>query len=536
MMADMLVKAGVLQQDQVDECVRLAGNKRLSVGQMLIMAGYLSNRQLEAAMDAQTAIDSGTLEQADAVKFLNISCRSEMTFKEVIESQQQSQVESGPSGDGARLNLAPLLLAAGVVQQVDLDIAEQRSNSTGLPIGRILALNGAVNEKLLGKALDLVVRMRDEGTEIEDAVEALRAAAGLAPGTPGTQNLLIPPRRKKVRLGELMLIAEIMTQQDILSAVEIGLLFGIPIGQVMIEQGYVSEYMVEAALELQDRVEADQVSIENAAGVLRKVAEGSATVMELMGAAERKPKAQATDSDLTYDSLITLSRMVAQEQINDALDRCRKDPELLSGVLFMTNILDERRRNASLRCFELVQKGRLTKDDAIVALDYCVSAEEGEYDSFDDAIRELGWTDALEGEDDAPSQEVTASGAFMMPPPAKVEAALAAQEALEKRSSQREAAAKAQTPAAQEQAPAAQEQESAAQEQEPAAEELQAPVEEEAPVAVDGMLPMVSTIARLAGIIGILCLHRYLYISEAGTTILGSSIMDANAYASSDVL
>lgn len=419
MVADLLVKANVIRQDRVDECVRIAGSKRLSVGQMLITAGYLTSKQLEAAMDAHTTLQKRQLDEPFVLKCLNVACRSETGFNEAV-ANQQAEDESSEQGGG--LTLGPLLLEAGVIDRTSLEVASQRSNATGLPIGRILVLNGVLQEKILGKALDLTVRMRDDSIAREDAVEALRAASGIIPGTPGTQNLLIPPRRRKVRLGELLLVAGIMSETDVLSAVEIGLLYEVQIGQVMIEQGYVSEYMVKAALELQDRVEQEQVSVEKAADVLRKVAEGSSTVTDLIGAFEQQLQA-AAEPALSFERLMLLTRMISQEEINETLAKAKQDPELLSGLLVMAGLMTNDRRNAALRCFELVQKGRLTKDDAVVALDFCIGKDV--VGAFDDAIRELGWTDALEGENAANSGGAIILGAQAPAPVAAPSAASA---------------------------------------------------------------------------------------------------------------
>ena len=49
---ELLVKAGLISQDQHDEANKHAGHTKLHTGQMLIMAGYISPRDLQAANDA----------------------------------------------------------------------------------------------------------------------------------------------------------------------------------------------------------------------------------------------------------------------------------------------------------------------------------------------------------------------------------------------------------------------------------------------------------------------------------------------------
>ena len=69
LLGDLLVKANVITQSQLDEGVRLAGNKHVQVGQMLIMAGYITPRDLQAAIDAQSALRDRTVNQGQTPRY-----------------------------------------------------------------------------------------------------------------------------------------------------------------------------------------------------------------------------------------------------------------------------------------------------------------------------------------------------------------------------------------------------------------------------------------------------------------------------------
>ena len=79
LLGDLLVKSGVITQSQLDEAMRLAGNKHMQVGQMLTMAGYLSPSCLQAAVDAQSALRDRIIDQAKAPRYLKIACKMGMT-------------------------------------------------------------------------------------------------------------------------------------------------------------------------------------------------------------------------------------------------------------------------------------------------------------------------------------------------------------------------------------------------------------------------------------------------------------------------
>ena len=387
MIGELLVKAQIISQKQLDDCVRQSGMKRLHLGQMLMMSGYITPRDLQAAMDAQAMLRDNTIDSELAVKCLRMAYKQGLTFADVVNNQQAIEQEKAES---AIWTLGHLLHEADVATQMQLDAAYQRSNATNIPTGRILILNGVITEHLLSRALDLLVKARDEVCTREEAVEAMRVAAGISPETPLTQSLLLPSASKRPRLGQLMLAAGIMSETDVMNAVEFGLTYNIMIGQVMVEQGYVSVQMVEAALELQRYVEDGQIDEARAGDVLQKVYHGNGNVEDLITslqpvlrmAAEHQPK-------LSFEKLLTLSRVVSPEQISEAFDICRQTPEALAKILCLTGFIETSTHDSVLRCHELLESGRLTQDDALVALDYCFSKMTG----FDEALSELGWSD-----------------------------------------------------------------------------------------------------------------------------------------------
>ncbi len=397
MIGELLVKASIISQKQLDDCVRQSGMKRLHLGQQLMMAGHITPRDLQAATDAQDMLRGNSIDVEMAVKCLKVAYKQGLRFPDVVDSQQAAEQERA---DSQVWTLAHLLSEAEVATQQQLDAAFQRSNSTNIPIGRILILNNVLNESLLSRALDLLVKARDEVCTREEAIEAMRAAAGLSPGSPLTQSLLLPVATRRPRLGQLMFMAGIMSETDVTNAVEFGLTYNIMIGQVMVEQGYVSSQLVEAALELQNYIEAGQVDAERAGEVLQKVYHNGGDISDLitslqpilrMSGVEEKPK-------LTFEKLLVLSRVVSQEQIHEAFDICRQTPEALAKILCLTGFMEGQIHDAVLRCHELLDQGRLTQDDALVALDYCFNKPPEARPSFDEALSELGWSDSGLGE------------------------------------------------------------------------------------------------------------------------------------------
>ncbi len=69
---------------------------------------------------------------------------------------------------------AQLLIDSDTVTPNEIAPIISRNQATGIPVGRSLVVNGIISEKLLSKALDLMVKWRDEIIDREEAIEALR--------------------------------------------------------------------------------------------------------------------------------------------------------------------------------------------------------------------------------------------------------------------------------------------------------------------------------------------------------------------------
>ncbi len=391
LLGELMVRSGVITQQMLDDAVKLSASRHVQLGQMLQMAGKISPRDLQAAVDAQSMLRDRSIDQVIAAKCLKIACKTGMSFAEVYRDQ------IGQRTDASTNKLGELLLDAHLIDREQFGKAMQRSLATGLPLGRILVLNGAISENILTEALEIQVRIRDGMLERTEAVVALRASIGdfeseeLQRQTmPFKAALVEPPRRKGVRLGELMVMAGLMSETDVMSALEIGLIQEQLIGQVFIAQGFINEERLDQALELQKKVEQGVLQPLEAGQALARISAQGVSVEESIESFV-KPQEEAYEP-LTFDKLLVLARVVSSEDIESAIEQVLQSPQLLSNVLILTNFIDEHMSSAILQCYSMLSNNFLSQDDAIIALDYCLHKQVERQISFGEALSELGWS------------------------------------------------------------------------------------------------------------------------------------------------
>lgn len=421
LIGDLLVKTGIIRQSDLDEAVKLAGNKQMQVGQMLIMARHLTPAQLQIAVDAQSALRDRHIDMNAAIKGIKFACKSGLSFSEAMSTQETTASKLTPTN-----KLGELLLEAGLITPDDFGKALQRSQATGLPLGRILVLNGSITDAILNTALEIQVRIRDQMLTRLEAIGCLRAAANIGTAnesfelTNEVQAALKKPRRKGMRLGELLVMAGVLAEPDVMNALEVGLVNDQPMGQILVNQGFITTQLLDGALELQELVDQDNMEPQQAAELLNKIhTTGIGLHQALTVDAETAP---TSPSQLDFRGLLSVARIAGEEEIASALEMALSNPPILMHVLVSTGLLDERVAESVLKCHSMMLESFLSQEDAVVALDYCLQKfSEGAADdfTFEHALLELGWTFTPEEPQDTgpsgstvsdPDLEITLSG------------------------------------------------------------------------------------------------------------------------------
>ncbi len=316
LIGELFVKAGIISQKQLDDTARLAGTKHLHIGQMLVMSGFIKQRDLQAAVDAQSMMRDKVVDINQAARCLKIAVKTGATFEELV----REELAIGQQANSQTNKLGEMLLEARIITKENFNQAMGRCLATGLPLGRILVLNGSLPDGLLRFALELQVRVRDGMMTRAEAIDALRAEAAKlgsvnAAGDFRTPTLMRSPSQKQLRLGELLVVAGLITETDVMSCLELGLMTERPIGEVMVDQGYVSPDMLNIALAVQAMAEEGKLNRDQAGAALKEMQSTGVIHPEVMdringtyvpdkAPAAGDPSVLSTDSAPSLESLM----------------------------------------------------------------------------------------------------------------------------------------------------------------------------------------------------------------------------------------
>ncbi|HMO19981.1 MAG TPA: hypothetical protein PKC98_03325, partial [Candidatus Melainabacteria bacterium] len=166
----LMIDAGLITRDDLEECLAMAKETGLPVGKIFLLSGKTSEPVLLATVQAQSLLKDGIISLETSYKALKKVAQSGLSLDEALK---QLKVEV----DDVKVNkLGELLVEANFVSEEQLNEALEGSASTGLPFGRMLVLNGIINEAQLAATLNAQILVRDQKITKEQAIEGLKQA------------------------------------------------------------------------------------------------------------------------------------------------------------------------------------------------------------------------------------------------------------------------------------------------------------------------------------------------------------------------
>lgn len=376
----LMIEAGLIAREELEECLRMARETGLPVGRILLVTGKTTENVLQAAVQAQSLLKDGIIDLKTAYRGLQLVANDRKSFDSALT---QLDVEI----DDVKVNkLGQLLIASNFVTEEQLELALADSASTGLPFGRMLVLNGVLTEAQLAATLNAQILVRDEKITIDQAVDGLKQARRrqIAVEVPLMEKgfYKVQPR-DSIRLGELLSLAGLISEQQLLNAVEQGLVSQKALGQVLIESNLVPEETLKVALQLQDLVSKGTLKPMQASQVLVQVNE---TGMSITDAVRLIEKAANNDSaNVSLKDFLMTVKTVTQDDIQSAFDVSVNNNQILGRMLLLAGIIDESTLQAAMRLTFLVRGGLLTMDQAQTAFDY----SQRHRATIDEALQEL---------------------------------------------------------------------------------------------------------------------------------------------------
>lgn len=386
LIGDLLVKSGLIDLGDLADAIPISTKTGLPVGRVLVGSGFLTDEKLQSALRAQSLIRDNFLTVDMAIKALQAVGAKEVSLDDAL-------TDLGWRSEYFELTnrLGQLLRDSDLVNAETIDEALQTCFTTGLPLGRILVLKGVISDSVANAAVSSQILVRDKKIDREQAVAALKSAAERHTSIEESldfHGFLQQKSAKTVRLGELLMMAEMVSDIDLLSSVEKGLVDDIPIGQVLVDARLITQATLDQALQMQGMVNSFEITPKQGAEVVKMLRLHDIPVAKALAEVKKKDEVEAPPPTLEFPELIRLVGIVPSKEMTIARALSHSTDTPLPQVLLSKNLIDQPTLSAVLRTQELLAADKMSAEQAIFALHSWLWTR----GDFNEMLKNLGWT------------------------------------------------------------------------------------------------------------------------------------------------
>lgn len=386
LIGDLLVKSGLIDLADLADAIPISTKTGLPVGRVLVGSGFLTDEKLQSALRAQSLIRDNFLTVDMAIKALQAVAAKDVSLDDAL-------ADLGWRSEYFELTnrLGQLLRDSDLVSAETIDEALQTCFTTGLPLGRILVLKGVISDSVANAAVSSQILVRDKKIDREQAVAALKSAAERHTSIEESldfHGFLQQKSAKTVRLGELLMMAEMVSDIDLLSSVEKGLVDDIPIGQVLVDARLITQATLDQALQMQGLVNSFEITPKQGAEVVKMLRLHDIPVAKALAEVKKKDEVEAPPPTLEFPELIRLVGIVPSKEMTIARALSHSTGTPLPQILLSKNLIDQPTLNAVLRTQELLAEDTMSAEQAIFALHSWLWTR----GDFNEMLKNLGWT------------------------------------------------------------------------------------------------------------------------------------------------
>jgi len=380
----LLTKSGILTHESLAEALIKSKEKGLPIGTVLLMMGCIRQRDLRAAVEAQSLVNDRQISLDVAIQALMAVFTDGTTLDEaLIETGWEAPAERKPTN-----KLGELLVDAGMLTTDQLGECLNTCRETGMPLGRVLTFRRTLSDSQLLAVLSAQRLIREGAVTRDIALKGLKAVRqrqisleeSLAEG-----GFYRPPPKKTTPIEYLLVEAKFLTDEVLMLCMELSLSEDRQIGQILVDQNYVTSTVMSAAKRCQELLDKGMLTRAGAHQALQIVAAENTSTERAIAQAGMPELTPAVREHLNELLVLTgLAEPAEMAAIDDIQFTTFGD---FVEKLVATGTVDEAMAYAVMRALHLIEQKLLVPEDAVMALHNC--KKNGT--NLDEGLKSLHW-------------------------------------------------------------------------------------------------------------------------------------------------
>jgi hypothetical protein len=253
-LSDLMSHLSFITAEDIKHAHQLASTTGLPIGKCFVLLDCITQEELLQALEAQALLLDNTITLEQFVNALE-TVRRGWTL---VDALTMLGLDAHST---RRTRLGELLSDAGAVNDTRLSSALRIGEFTSLPLGRVLTSFNAIDEIFIQLALKMQSSIRKGGLDREQAIARLKSIV-----RPLSIN-------RHLKLGELLIATGILSTAQLIETLAIAESTSRLVGEVLVENGKVSEEVIATALCLQELLDAYLIDIDTATVLINQVAD-----------------------------------------------------------------------------------------------------------------------------------------------------------------------------------------------------------------------------------------------------------------------
>jgi hypothetical protein len=358
-LGEILVEAGVVKTELVNQSLAIAKNTKMPIGRVLISHGHLSDLVIQNAIEAQQAIRDGRFTREYATKLIKTAHGNNITIQEA-----DALIAWEKAFRTSFSELGKFLMAAGIISEDFLWTAHTESKRAGAPIGAWLAESETISANFMAEALKIMVLSRENRLSKPEAILLLQKiyhenlSLEVAAKALGLFEIL---EERRVRLAELLVEGKVINAATALEAIELSIEKHRMLGEILVGEGIITENVLDAALHLQEMVNLNILARSLAAELLSTVQKLAAPLDDVLCELERMNKVA---------KFVFSAGLVPERDRLRLFEHC---PDLKIGkALLDSGLIPDKVIGFASYFHELIQQDLLDADEATGVMHYCL--------------------------------------------------------------------------------------------------------------------------------------------------------------------
>ncbi|HEY9758694.1 MAG TPA: hypothetical protein V6C97_26240 [Oculatellaceae cyanobacterium] len=306
----ILTELSLLSPEELEVALMMTRSTGMPLGSVLLVTGALTREELRAMIQAQSMLKDKLVDEDKLLAAVPLlKDQKSLGLEGALRRIKWHRDSKAPSN-----KLGQLLVSAQLISQLELAKGLAHNRNSLQPLGRTLVLIGALSPRALQHALRVQERIRKGELTRPQGVTLLRqvcARNGLKVGAKTST----PQGKEKdaMRLGDLLVEAGLVKEEDFCEAMEISAYKSKLIGEILVESRLLSKPRLQAALELQRLLSMGLVQRNQAIAALSSV-DDNTSVAEVL---EKNIVEDSKKRLLASEALTTLAAQLTGLKLDD---------------------------------------------------------------------------------------------------------------------------------------------------------------------------------------------------------------------------